>query len=123
MSNKKFAKKSHFEELDLENVWMTFKIKSKVVPSVRKNFPGKYKNRSLSCPSCRKNLSPISIPPADTQDHLVLERPTFADLRINKNMRDDKDLAEFFQQIIQYRSDNNEDKIEVIHPLGTCNED
>ena len=48
MSKEKFERKSYFFENNLEDVRMMFKIKSEVLPTVRKNFARKYKNQSLN---------------------------------------------------------------------------
>ena len=108
LSKEKFERKFYFSELDLESVRLMFKIQSKVVPTVRKNFSSKYRNKSLSCQSC-KNLNPsFSNPQEDTQHHLITECPTFEDIRKNKDMKNSKHLTEFFKYIIQHRIDNDE---------------
>ena len=63
LSKEKYEKKSYFTEFDLGNVRMNFKIRSKVVLTIRKNFPSKYRNRSLTCQSCKSSHLPLSIPP------------------------------------------------------------
>ena len=108
LSMEKFERKSYFSELDLESVRMMFKIQSKVVPTVRKNFSSKYRNKSLSCQSC-KNLNPsLSSPREDTQHHLITECPAFEDIRRNKNMKNSKHLTDFFKSVIEHRLNNNE---------------
>ena len=42
LSAEKFERKPYLSNMDLENVRMKFKITSQVVPTIRKNFPGKY---------------------------------------------------------------------------------
>ena len=109
LAQENFERKPYFYELNLENLRIMFKIKSQVVPTIRKNFSRKYRDKSLECPSCR-NLNPSpSIPAKDTQHHLITECPAFTDIRNEKDMGNDKDLAEFFKAIIQHRMDNNED--------------
>ena len=107
LSQEKFEKKSYFSELDLENVRMKFKIRSRVVPTIRKNFPSKYRNRSLTCQSCKSMHDPFSIPPEDSQSHLILECPAFVNFREGKNMENDLHLAQYFRAIIKHRMDNN----------------
>ena len=94
--------------MDLENVRMKFKITSKVVPTIRKNFPGKYKSRSLNCPSCRNLNSDDSNPQEDTQFHLMFECPTFEDLRADKDFGNDDHLTAFFKAVIDYRAENDQ---------------
>ena len=109
LAQENFERKPYFYELNLENLRIMFKIKSQVVPTIRKNFSRKYRDKSLECPSCR-NLNPSpSIPAEDTQHHLITECPAFTDIGTEKDMGNNKDLAEFFKAIIQHRMDNNED--------------
>ena len=109
LSKEKYEKKSYFTELDLENVQMNFKIRSKVVPTIRKNFPSKYRERSLTCQSCKSLHPPLSIPPEDSQSHLILECPAFENLREGRDMMNPLHLAEYFRAIVQHRMDNNID--------------
>ena len=108
LSKERFERKSYFLDSTLENARMIFKIKSKVVPSIRKNFPNKYKNKSLSCQSCKNLNIDSSSPPEDTQNHVAFECPVFEYLRIQKDMRKDKDLAEFFAEVIKHRLEEDE---------------
>ena len=87
---------------------MKFKITGEVVPTVRKNFPGKYKSKSLICPSCRNSNTDIRNPKEDSQFHLMFECPTFEPLRMDKDLNNDEDLTSFFKEVIEYRIENNE---------------
>ena len=74
LSKENFERKKYFFEQNIDDVRIMFKIKSEVLPTVRKNFSRKYRKQTLTCPSCRN----ISSPKEDTQKHLMLECPTFA---------------------------------------------
>ena len=88
---------------------MMFKIKSEVVPTIRKNFSRKYRDKSLACPSCREFWPKLFSPVEDTQHHLITECPAFVDLRKYKDMENSEHLAEFFKAVIQHRMENNHD--------------
>ena len=103
-----FERKHYLLDSTLENARMIFKIKSKVVPSIRKNFSNKYKNKSLSCQSCRNFNVDSSSPPEDTQAHVAYECPAFEYLRLDRDMRKDNDLAEFFMGVIKHRLEEDE---------------
>lgn len=109
LSKEKFERKSYLYELNLENARMMFKIKSKVVPTIRKNFSQKYEKKSLSCQSCKNMSNKESPPPEDTQNHVVSDCPAFEHLRVNRDMSNDADLAEFFKEVIKHRLEENED--------------
>ena len=79
LSKEKFERKQYFYGKNLEDVRTIFKIKSEVLPTVRKNFTQKYKKKSLNCPSCLN----ISSPKEDSQKHLMFDCPTFNSIREN----------------------------------------
>ena len=86
MSKETFERKKYFFENNLEEVRFMFKIKSEILPTIRKNFPRKYKNQTLNCPSCRSNDNDLSSPQEDTQKHLTTKYPVFADYRVNRDL-------------------------------------
>ena len=71
-----------------------------MIQTVRKNFPGKYKGKSLNCPSCSNEESPNDSTThcLDTQEHLATECPAFADIRDDLDLDNDDNLAEFFKE-------------------------
>ena len=110
MSKETSKRKKYFFENNLEEVRFMFKIKSEILPTIRKNFPRKYKNQTLNCPSCRSNDNDLSSPQEDTQKHLMFNCPTFASLRMDKDLvNNDTHLLQFLRDVIQYRIENNED--------------
>ena len=104
LSKENFERKKYFFEQNIDDVRIMFKIKSEVLPTIRKNFSRKYKRQTLICPSCRN----ISSPKEDTQKHLMLECPTFASYRLEKDLSKDTDLIDFFKSVIAHRIENNE---------------
>ena len=133
MSKEKFERKNYFYKLNLEQICMRFKISSEVIPTVRTHFKNKYKTKGIRCPSCIQTNTisiceeesgqlsvhedqfpfDLSIPseeiPKDDIFHLVYDCPTFAEQQKFKDISDDADLCSFFQEIIQYRIENQQD--------------
>ena len=109
MSEEAFERKGYFYELSLEMVRLRFKIASKVVPTVRKNFKRKYQNTTLSCPSCKNLDNQNSNPQEDSQSHLLLDCPAFEQLREDKDFSNDQELTEFFKAVIEYRIKNSQE--------------
>ena len=104
----KFERKSYFSEMNIENSRIMFKIKSQVLPTIRKNFPRKYRADSLLCPSCR-NLD-LTSQKKDSQKHLITECPAFDDFRVNRDLKNnDLDIVEFFKDVMEYRIFNGEE--------------
>ena len=103
-SQEKFERKNYFFEKNIDDVRLMFKISSEILPTVRKNFSRKYKNKTLSCPSCRNTSSPKE----DTQKHLMLECPTITFQRLEKDFSNDTHLIKFFKSVIAYGIENNE---------------
>ena len=54
LSSETFARKHYLSNLSLENARMRFRIASKLVPTIRKNYSSKYRRmgQPLTCPSC-----------------------------------------------------------------------
>ena len=108
LAEEKFERKKYFTEMNLENARVMFKVKSKVLPTIRKNFPQKYRKESLLCPSCR-DLN-ISNPEEDTQFHVATVCPAFSEFRHEKDLvNNDHDLIEFYKKVIDYRINNNQE--------------
>ena len=47
-----FERKAYFSKMDLESVRARFRISNEMVETIRKNYSRKYRNKSLTCPSC-----------------------------------------------------------------------
>ena len=94
--------------MNIENSRIMFKIKSQVLPPIRKNFTSKYRADSLLCPSCRN--SDLTSQKEGSQKHLITECPAFDDFRVNRDLKNnDLDIVEFFKVVIKYRIFNGEE--------------
>ena len=100
-----FERKRFLKNLNLHDSCMRFHILSKMVPTVRSNFRNRYKD-SKQCPSCatRDNSQPLG-----SQSHLLVDCPAFEELREGKDLSDDKDLADFFTNIVKHRIDHGQE--------------
>ena len=97
--------------MNLESARMVFRVRSKLVQTVRKNFSRKYRSSSLKCQSCpglndSQNNRTL---PEDTQTHLINHCPAFSDLRVEHDLDSDKGLAEFFKEVVNRRIESGED--------------
>ena len=84
----------------LEDIRVCFRAKTKMIQHVKKNYPGKYKETSLSCPSCWKNVSSQSIRPPHSQTHITSECLAFADVRDVLDLETDEGLVEFWKIVV-----------------------
>ena len=101
-----FGRKQYFQNLDLEGVRARFRISSKMVPTIRKNFPRKYQNQTFTCQAC-SNLQEEKC--LDTQDHVLTACSAYSDLRNEFNLNEDKDLVVFFRNVLERRLDQGQD--------------
>ena len=99
--------------MDLDSVRDCFRVANQMIKTVRKNFSRKYRNKSLSCPSCSYPTTGYSVNsdssnnpsivisnnsdilrPADTQLHILEECVAFRDLREQFDTRDDLQILQ-----------------------------
>ena len=79
-----------------------------MVKTVRSHWPWKYKGRSLNCPSCTMTDDQVNSP-RDTLTHIT-ECESYEDMRANRDIfSSDKDMVDYFREVIEYRQRNNED--------------
>ena len=131
-----FQRKEYFFKMNLESVRTRFRVANEMVATIRKNFSSKYRNKTLTCPSCidvdppnisnSDNNSPNnnsnsqqhnnssnnkqnSLKPVDTQSHVLHECVAFEDLREKFDTREDTQLVEFFKEVVKRRIENGED--------------
>ena len=93
---------------------MFFRIKSKLVPTIRKNFSSKYRKmgQPLTCPSCSQmnesltsrsttgeqgETSPV---PLHSQTHILYDCEYVSDLRNDCDPEDDQSLVDFFTKVV-----------------------
>ena len=89
---------------------MRMRISMGMVMTVRNNSKQKYKNRSLSCPSCKKdNADENKCRPIDTQTHLLEECEAFQDIRDELDTDSDEGIVTFFTKVVERRVDMEED--------------
>ena len=73
-----------------------------------KNFPSdvKFSEQLWTCTGCDKADGQIG-GRRDTQTHIMI-CPLYADLRMDKNLEEDKDLVKYFSQVIKKRLETEE---------------
>ena len=87
--------KDYMKSLNLPDARLKFALRSKMTKTVQMNYKGepKFIRNGWKCQGC-------NIP--DTQDH-ILRCPCYQELRVGKNLQNDKDLVEYFRKVIQLR--------------------
>ena len=97
--NDKFESQSYFTELSTMEARTKFRIRTHMIDT-KFNYKNKksYRKELWNCDSCKSSI--------ETQSHL-LWCPTYKDIRQGKNLNSDKDLVEYFQQVLQFREKNN----------------
>ena len=106
LSNETFERKHYFSNLSLENARMSFRVASKLVPTIRSNYPSKYRRQGipLTCPTCSdpssSTTSSTASPPLHSQSHLLTDCVGVSDLRAECDENDDKSLAVFFKKVV-----------------------
>ena len=80
-----------------------FKIASFMTPRIKMNFQcdRTFARNLWVCDNCSSE-SDFGV--RDTQHHVLMACPGFANLREGKDFSKDKDLVEFFKAVIQLRS-------------------
>ena len=107
LKDEKYERKQYFHTLNLEETRVRFRVSNNMVQHFRKNYPGKFKGKSLNCQYClKKHLednpndlnAQISIP-EDSQIHSYI-CPQNRDLVQSLDIRNsDSDLVLFFKTI------------------------
>ena len=93
--------KPYFMKLKVEDARLRFKLASNMTPTVAMNFQSerKFIARLWSCPSCfvddDKNAR-------DTQQHILICK-AYANLRIGRDLTNDKDLVDYMRNVINLR--------------------
>ena len=116
MKDEKYERKKYFFTLNLEETRARFRVSNNMVQSFRKNYPGKFKGKSLSCQYCLKkfkeenpNIQVTSdLVPDDSQFHSYVcpeNRELVKNLDIENS---DSDLVLFFKTILDRRFESGE---------------
>ena len=110
-SKEDFERKKYFQTLDLEGVRMRLRISSGMVSTVKSNFKQNFKNKSLSCDSCKHLRADKGEEekPIDSQLHLMESCEAFEDLRAQSDLNSDSGLVFFFKEVIKRRIKESED--------------
>ena len=101
LKDEKYEMKEYMKKLNMNNARMKFRIRTKMVENIGFNFSSdnKYASRLWQCSHC-ENI--------DSQSH-VLVCVGFKHLREGKDLKSDKDLVNYFREVISLR-----DKIDNI---------
>ena len=100
-----FSMKSYLSELNMEDARLRFKINSGMTPTVKMNFQSdpEYTRDMWRCSGCLAEGNPMGN--RDTQLH-VMVCPGYEEYRQDKNLSKDKDIVEYFKQVIDHRLNN-----------------
>ena len=128
--NEKFEMKDYFKTLSVHESRLRFKIQNFLTPTVKLNFKNETKFRAMKwlCEDCMTEELPESEPPGladsdtdrvtvldsdgtshhfrgyqDSQHHLMHQCTANEDLRRGKTLTSDKDLVQFFKELIEKR--------------------
>ena len=102
--DEKFVRKEYFFLLNLDDVRTRFRAEYFMIKTVKKNYPRRYRNKSLLCQSCTSLLSEFNSagrpnkPPEDSQSHLTQECLAFVDLREKYDIETDQGIVDFFRE-------------------------
>ena len=86
----------YLRSMNVTDARIRFKIESGMTPTVRMNFMNDkdFSRQSWVCLGCHTHL--------DTQNH-IMACPSYADLRVGKNLDDDTGLVSYFTDVIRRR--------------------
>ena len=95
-SKETFEQKQYFRSLNLKEARNIFKYRAKMTQYVKRNYPNdpKYRQSLWQCAGCNSAI--------DTQSH-VMWCQAYSDLRKNKDFNDDKDLANYIEEVLKIR--------------------
>ena len=93
----KFETKDYFKTLNLPDARLKFALRTKMTRTVQMNFKGdpRFSKNGWKCLECDT---------PDTQDHIVRCR-SYKDIRIGKDLNSDKDLVDYFREVIKMRGE------------------
>ena len=99
LSEESFERKGYLSEMNMSEARMFYKIRTKMVKA-KMNFSSDYKNRATlwKCDSCCRSI--------DTQAHIKI-CPAYEHLREGKSLDCDKDLVQYFKEVLSIREKNN----------------
>ena len=104
LASNDFKVKTYFNDMSIADSRLKFKLVSKMLPCIKANFPSdkRYARKSLSCDSCELQNPENTEKPKDTQEHVLICR-AYESFRQGKNLSNDKDLVQYFRQVMNHR--------------------
>ena len=105
MENDSFRVKPYFSSLYSTDARLRFKIDCGMTPTIKMNFQSDQQHvRDLwTCPGCSEPGDVMGS--RDTQRH-VMVCPGYQEFREDKDLSQDKDIVDYFKQVIKHRLDN-----------------
>ena len=97
--------KPYLSNHNLADARLRFKINSEMTPTVKMNFQSdiEYTREMWACPGCSSSGDVLGC--RDTQRHIMV-CPGYDSFRQDKDLSQDKDIVQYFQQVIKHRLDN-----------------
>ena len=110
--NEPYQLQPYLRTLNIADARLRFKLKTHMAPSIMMNFPSdvKFTEQLWTCTGCGDDCNKADGQVGgrrDTQTHIMI-CPGYADLRVDKNMKEDKDLVQYFSQVIRKRLNTDE---------------
>ena len=105
ITNESCKVKNYMQNLDLRGARLRFKLRSKMLPTVKANFKSKkeFIQKNWTCEGCvTQSQSGEALGSLDTQEHIQICE-AYEDLREGKNLDNDKDLTSYFSSVIRRR--------------------
>ena len=103
--SEKFQLQPYMTNLNIAEARLKFKLKTKMTPTVRMNFQSDagFTSNLWACPGCSAQKVEGR---RDTQAH-ILTCVGYAQFREMKDLSNDKDLIQYFSQVIKQRMDDD----------------
>ena len=101
-----FEAKPYLQELNLVQARTKFKLRSRML-EVKNNYKGEYRKTNLLCEGCKTSI--------ETQDH-VLFCPFYSDLRQDIDLSCDKDLVNYYREVMNIRDKLKKGKWTMFEP-------
>ena len=101
--SQEFKLREFFSKLNLRDIRVKVQSELFMIPSIRKNFKNnrRYKEENFSCPDCT-SIGILNI--SDSQEHVLTSScQANSDLKIGRDFSKDKDLCDFFHDLIERR--------------------
>ena len=99
-----FKLQPYLQALSIPEARLKFKLKTRMTPTVRMNFPSEFARKLWTCPGCSEDKAEHDTVEGmrDTQAHILI-CPGYADLRQDKDLSSEKDLVGYFRLVLNKR--------------------